>query len=75
MKRIQNWRGQEIEVAENRRGTLAVVDIADGLLKGDAQPWPAKELSKKLTRSGHERDFDNQDLVAVRSKYGFYSDL
>jgi hypothetical protein len=75
MKRIPNWRQQEIEIATSRCGKLAVVDIADGLLRGDAKFWPAPELLQKLTRSGHQSDFDGPDLAAACSKYGHYSDL
>lgn len=75
MKLIQNWREQQIKIAESRGGKLAVLNITDGLLRDDSHPWPTMELLQKLTRSGHEKDFDGEDRQAIRREYGYYSDL
>jgi hypothetical protein len=75
MRTILNWRGEEIEVARSRGGTLAVIDPFDNLVTTGVAPWPPPEIVQKLYKSRHGQAFDEPDHKAVTSVLGFYSDL
>ena len=75
VKTILNWRGEEIEVARSRGGTLAVIDPFDNLVTTGVAPWPPPEIVQKLYKSRHDRAFDEPDYGAVTRALGFYSDL
>ena len=72
---VENWRCEPTEIARSRGGKAAVVDFADGLVRGVAEPWPPLEILQKLTKSGHESAFEGAELTAVRRTLGFYTDL
>jgi len=75
METIMNWRGESIQVARSKGGTLAVVDPFDNLIRAGIRPWPPPEILQKLYQSRQVRAFDGQDREAVTRTLGFYSDL
>jgi len=75
MPTFPNWRGQSIEVAHSRGGTLAVVNAKHNLITSGVTLWPPPEIVQKLYQSRHQHKFAGIDLEAVTSALGFYSDL
>ena len=75
MKSILNWRGESIEVATSKGGTLAVVNPADNLILTGTTLWPPSEIVQKLYQSRQVHAFEGHDLEAATHKMGFYSDL
>lgn len=75
MPTIPNWRGQPIEVASSKGGTLVVVNPKDNLITSGMALWPPPEIVQKLYQSRQQRAFVGTDLEAVTCGLGFYSDL
>jgi hypothetical protein len=72
---MRNWLGDAIEVCRSARGTLAVADPNDNLVRGGVTPWPPPEIVQKLYQSRQVRAFHGSDRERVTKKLGFYSDL
>jgi hypothetical protein len=75
METILNWRGQTIEVARSRGGTLVVVNPFDNLVSTGVSPWPPPEIIQKLYQSRQIRAFDELSREAVTRTLGYYTDL
>ncbi len=75
MRTLNDWNGKDVILAESRGGVLAFVDPYDGLISKSIPVWPPPEVLQKLYRSRQERAFSGNDLDAVTSKLGYYSDL
>ena len=72
MRKVEDWLGRPIDLAESKSGVLAFVDPFGGLLRGDLTPWPPASVVQKLYST---RDFSGPDGTAVASSLGGYSDL
>ena len=72
MRKVEDWLGRPIDLAESKSGVLAFVDPFGGLLRGDVTPWPPASVVQKLYST---RDFSGPDGTAVASSLGGYSDL
>lgn len=75
MAQIQDWRGQQIEVARSRGGVLALVNPWENLIRTGVRPWPAPELIQKIYQSRQARAFSGDDHSAATAILGFSSDL
>ena len=77
METIQDWNGRSIGVCRSRgkSHTLALVNPLENLLRGDTPLWPPPEITQKLYRSDHLKDFLEDDHNALQSHLGFYCDL
>ena len=75
MRTVLDWNGNEILLAESRGGTLAFIDPFAGLLRGGIKVGPPPEIRRKLSKSGHQSNFQGEDRDAVVEKLGFYCDL
>ena len=75
MLTTRSWDGRAIELAESRRGVLAVTAVEDNLVKGGVEPWPPPEIIQKLYRSNQTRAFDGRNQSLITQKHGYYCDL
>jgi len=75
MTKIQNWRGETIEVTRSKGGTLVVINPFDNLIQGNVSPWPPPEILQKLYQSRQVRAFDEVARKEVTRVLGYYSDL
>jgi hypothetical protein len=75
METIQNWKGQLIEVARSRGGTLVVINPFDNLVTTGVPVWPPPEILQKLYQSYQVRAFDEPWRGEVIRTLGFYTDL
>jgi len=77
METIKDWKGNPIQAcrSKGKSRTLALVDPLKNLLQGDVSVWPPPEITQKLYKSGHLRDFPEDDHSALQSCLGFYCDL
>ncbi len=73
--RVNDWRGNEIDLVESNGGVLAFVNPWDGVVHGGVDPWPPPELAQKLYQSNHSGAFVGAANIAATSFLGYYSDL
>jgi len=75
MVKIQNWKGELIEVEKSKGGTLVVINPFHNLIKTEISPWPPPEILQKLYKSRHIGAFKEPTKEEVKRVLGFYSDL
>lgn len=75
MRNVNDWNGNEIILAESKRGVLAFQDPLGGLLRGNIDVWPPPEILQKLYKSNQQKAYEGQDLRSVVKTMGYYCDL
>ena len=75
MKSLDDWNGNQIELAESAHGVLAFIDPLGGLLKGNISPWPTPQIIQKIYKSRQQRAYKGGDLDGVTECLGYYCDL
>ena len=72
---MKDWNGKEIEIAKSKCGKICVCNYEDNLIIPNNSIWPHPDIVKKLYKSGHSKDFDEQARSELSKKLGFYCDL
>ncbi len=75
MRTVLDWNGNEVSLAESKGGVLAFADPFTGLLLGGTNEDHHTEINRKLSKSGHQKAFQDKDLDAVVEKLGHYCNL
>jgi hypothetical protein len=72
---IKNWRNEDIRVEKTRNGKLSVCDYRDNLIIPSHLDFEKSDVSKKLIKSSHIRDFPPESQKELTKILGFYTDL
>jgi hypothetical protein len=75
MTTIDDWKGNAVEVAASKGGTVALASPYENLVRTGISPWPPPEIVQKLYRSRQERAFAGKDLETATRSLGYYCDL
>ena len=72
---LTDWNGKEIAIARSKGGKISVCNYEDNLIIPSRTVWPHPDITKKLYKSNHSKDFEPSSHCALEAKLGFYCDL
>lgn len=70
-----DWNKKEIRIAKSRGGKISVCNYEDNIIIPSRTVWPHPDITKKLYKSNHSKDFDRTSIEALSTRLGFYCDL
>lgn len=75
MLKIRDWKNDGIQIAKSKGGKTSVCNYEDNLIIPSRTIWPHPDITKKLYKSDHGKDFEPSSLFTLKARLGFYCDL